>query len=123
MFAKSPLLGCGLGAVTDEARLAAEPESNPLGSGNVLLELLAAGGIAAGVAAVAYVLSLLRPGWQQRRSADDSAAVVRALGFGLIGILVLLMWNATILRVYLWVHIAVLSMWMGVYQRQWSETK
>lgn len=123
VFAKSPLLGCGLGAVTDEARLAAEPESNPLGSGNVLLELLAAGGIAAGVAAVAYVLSLLRPGWQQRRSADDSAAVVRALGFGLIGILVLLMWNATILRVYLWVHIAVLSMWMGVYQRQWSETK
>ena len=123
VFAKSPLLGCGLGAVTDEARLAAQPESNPLGSGNVLLELLAAGGVAAGVAAVAYVLSLLRPGWQQRRSADDSAAVARALGFGLIGILLLLMWNATALRVYLWVHIAVLSMWIGAYQRQWSETK
>lgn len=118
VFLKSPVLGCGLGAVEDEGKLIAEPNANPLGSGNVFFEILASGGIVAGLAAIAYVFCLLRPGWTQTSLYTDSFSITRSLGYGLIGTLILMMFNATILRVYLWVHLALFTTWNGVYRER-----
>ena len=122
VFLESPILGRGLGAVTNEAKLAAGTAPNPLGSGNVLLEIFAAGGVVGGGAAIVYVCILLSPCWKYFKRREESLVIARALGYSLMGILLMLIWNATILRVYLWVHIAMITVWMGVHKKRWDET-
>ncbi len=76
---------------------------------NVFAEVFAAVGITGGLALIAYLAKQFQVLLWRRSSDNELFIVASALAFGMLGELVLLLFEQNIMRTYLWVHIAVLA--------------
>jgi len=76
---------------------------------NVFLEAFAAGGIVGGLAFIGYLISLFAHLAKRLPLKDDLSRISLALGLGLLFELFLLVFEQNLVRVYLWIHIAVFS--------------
>jgi len=117
VFAQSPIVGHSLGGVSPAiarlngwtaGSLAAAKESEGI---NVFAEVLAGSGVIGVIPFVVYLATLIwKPLRLASRLADrDQRTLLRGMVAALLMELVVLQFNQNILRLYLWLHIALLS--------------
>src|SRR5207237_10664248 len=113
-FAQMQLIGVSLGGVAPaigKMRYVSviDQESAKLNEGQcTTAEVLAASGI---VGFVPYILYMLILGFKpiRRAPAGEIGKLLRGLGWSFVFLMIILQFNQTILRLYLWFHIALLS--------------
>lgn len=113
VFVQHPIIGVSLGGV-DAAigkRNHAVIKNNDDAKDNqgqwTTAEVLAASGVVGFVFYVLYLTGLFREAF--RLPNEPFTVVVKALGWGLLFLIIILQFNQTILRAYLWFHIGLMS--------------
>jgi hypothetical protein len=128
-IADHPWMGRSLGGVTEAIASYAGSapqnfeESKRFEGQSVLAEVVAASGLPGSIPffcfLIAYIAAPLR---LARRCSPFDAAWLRALVLSLVFEWAILEFNQNILRLYLWVHIAVLAMVFAAVRRQYGES-
>jgi len=120
VFYEHPLIGVSLGGVATEI---GRSRHNAVNDNDVIkdnegicttAEILAASGL---VGFIPYFLYMKRLMWTTIRIKDDSdlGVTVKALGWSLLFLILILQFNETILRSYVWLHIGMLSAAFSVF--------
>ena len=120
VFYEHPLIGVSLGGVATEigrSRHNSVSDNEAIKESEGICttaEILAASGL---VGFIPYFLYLRRLMWTTIRIEDQSrlGITVKALGWSLLFLILILQFNETILRSYVWLHIGILSAGYGVF--------
>lgn len=126
VFRQSPFLGYSLGGVASaignlrgdivlSSEIAKDNEAM-----SVFMEVLGASGIFGFIPFLAYIFIIVKKPLKIARSADDKllGGLLKALVIALIFELIILQFNQNILRLSLWIHIAILSALYSVVVRR-----
>lgn len=128
VIAHHPWMGQSLGGVTESiaAYHGLKPqnflESKQYEGQSVFAEVVAASGIPGSIPFFCFlIVTIAAPLRLARRSSPQHAAWLRALVLALVFEWATLQFNQNILRVYLWVHIALLATVYEAFRRQYTE--
>lgn len=113
----SPAVGESLGVVVNSNELAKLYEGNV-----IMLEVFAASGLIGGGAFVIYLITLTYKIVLLTSVIDShSKSIILSISMSLLGVFILLQFNQNILRLYLWVHLGLLSCAYSLFSKKFRK--
>lgn len=111
VFIENPFVGVSLGGIPEHVMQAENIIGNVKDAegASIFVEVLAASGVIGVIPFIIYFVSLFRQAWRLAISRRDG--VLFSLILALVVEFILLQFNQNILRPYVWMHIAILSVW------------